>query len=917
MTIILIIIGIVAGMVISESGLSLTASVIGGVVGFLAAYVISLSNRVHDLTQQLKRLKAIVAPEQDTTPTQTPAMAKDVSAAAQPKEQQAEPVTPVAKQQATASRPLQSPASQQPPVAVSATSSTATGDNIATGIDPVFVEKIRKLLFGGNTVVRVGIIILFFGLSFLVKYATEHNKLPIEVRLIGISFGAIVMLLLGWRLRLKREAYALAMQGGAIAVLYLTTFSALRMYQLIPAGPAFFVLFALAAFSAALAVLQNSRSLAIFGISGGFLAPILTSTGHGSHVMLFSYYGLLNLGIFAIAWFKAWRALNILGFVFTFGIASLWGVLRYSPEFLYSTEPFLILYFLFYVAIAVLFATRQKPELLGYVDGTLVFGVPIAAFVLQYGLIRNIEYGLAFSALVLGLFYIALGSTLIKYGKTIMRDMSESFLAIGIIFGSFAVPLAMEGRVTAAIWALEGAGLLWIGLKQCRLFPRVFGILLQIGASISFLVAPDYRADALPVLNSNYLGYFILALSLSFAANRIHHYRNMTRPEERVFEKILFIIGSIWWFAGGLSEIHDFVGAGYDFNVSLVFIAASSVAAFVLSDVLAWRPPKFVFLILLPVMVLSAVVQAIFSSHPLEDAGYLSWPLAIAAFYWMLRQSESVDYLELRIKSFYPVMHIALLWTLLLLVIRESDWWIRQAIGTDGIWYKLTWVLIPGVYLLSLNWRWLQQRWPLTSFRQVYAIAGATPLVVFLWLWALFMMLWNPGKPDPLPFVPVLNPMDLTIVFVFLVLAGWFAVVIKKDRQADISISTPLLMKLAGISIFLWLNSVMIRTLHYWAGIELKYRVMMNSVLVQASLSLFWGFLALVIMVLSSRKTSRAGWFTGAGLLGLTVAKLFVVDLKNSSNLEAIGAFIGVGILAMVIGYFSPLPPKSLMEKQA
>lgn len=316
-------------------------------------------------------------------------------------------------------------------------------------------------------------------------------------------------------------------------------------------------------------------------------------------------------------------------------------------------------------------------------------------------------------------------------------------------------------------------------------------------------------------------------------------------------------------------------------------------------------------------MVLLAVVQTILESHPSVGGGYISWPLSIVVFYWMLRQSESVDYLETRIRSFYPVMHIALLWTVLLLVIRESDWWIRQAIGTDGIWYRLTWVLIPGFYLLSLNWQWLQQRWPLTAFRQVYAITGAIPLAAFLWLWALFMLLMNPGKPDPLPFVPVLNPMDLTIVFVFLVLAGWFTVVIRKYGKTVISISTPVLIKLAGISLFLWLNSVMIRTLHYWADVELKYRVMMRSVLVQASLSLFWGFLALVIMVLSSKKSSRAGWFTGAGLLGLTVAKLFVVDLRNSSNLEAIGAFIGVGILAMVIGYFSPLPPKSLMEKQA
>ena len=71
-----------------------------------------------------------------------------------------------------------------------------------------------------------------------------------------------------------------------------------------------------------LAVLQDARALAVLGIVGGFLAPMLASTGSGNHVALFSYYAMLNSAIFGIAWFKAWRVLNVLGFVFTFGIGS-------------------------------------------------------------------------------------------------------------------------------------------------------------------------------------------------------------------------------------------------------------------------------------------------------------------------------------------------------------------------------------------------------------------------------------------------------------------------------------------------------------------------------------------------------------------------------------------------------------------
>ena len=38
---------------------------------------------------------------------------------------------------------------------------------------------------------------------------------------------------------------------------------------------------------------------------------------------------------------------------------------------------------------------KQKPHLKGYVDASLVFGVPLLAFGLQGALVYNIEYGLA------------------------------------------------------------------------------------------------------------------------------------------------------------------------------------------------------------------------------------------------------------------------------------------------------------------------------------------------------------------------------------------------------------------------------------------------------------------------------------------------------------------------------------------
>ena len=171
--------------------------------------------------------------------------------------------------------------------------------------------------------------------------------------------------------------------------MYLDVFFALKTFELIGA-PLGFVLFAgLGVATIALAVKLDARAFAALGLIGAFLAPILASTGSGNHVLLFSYYLLLNLLILGASWFKAWRELNFIGFLFTFAIALIWGYATYQPENFSTVEPFLILFFLLYLAIPILFALRQPPELKGFVDGTLVFGMPLSAAMLQAALTRG------------------------------------------------------------------------------------------------------------------------------------------------------------------------------------------------------------------------------------------------------------------------------------------------------------------------------------------------------------------------------------------------------------------------------------------------------------------------------------------------------------------------------------------------
>jgi hypothetical protein len=112
--------------------------------------------------------------------------------------------------------------------------------------------------------------------------------------------------------------------------MYLTVFAAFRLYGLLEPLPAFALMIIVCGLSCALALLQNSRALAVAAFAGGFAVPLLLSTGQGSHVGLFSYYTLLNLAILFIAYKRSWRILNVVGFIATFGVATAWGVLKYT-----------------------------------------------------------------------------------------------------------------------------------------------------------------------------------------------------------------------------------------------------------------------------------------------------------------------------------------------------------------------------------------------------------------------------------------------------------------------------------------------------------------------------------------------------------------------------------------------------------
>ena len=547
-----IIAGLFVGVLSHEAG----GYIVGGIIGLLLVQFADLKAKIFKLENQLKNKSTSRSIQPITTESINNVVddpSPEIDAIENNKEVQSQLSSDKQKLQV---EPIEVISQTNKPKTI-APRPVKTGP---TAIEKAF-SKIKSMVVGyftgGNSLVRTGMLVLFIGVAFLLKYVAERTVVPIEYRYIGVILGCLVMLVLGWKLRKKRLGFALSLEGGGIGLLYITLFAALRLHNLLPPHIVLLLLIGIVVFSAVLAVFQDSMALAIIGMLGGFAAPILTSTGSGSHVQLFSYYLLLNIGVFAIAWFKSWRILNVLGFVATFGIGSLWGFKYYKPEFLFSVEPFLVAYFLLYTFIAVLFALKQPPKLKGINDGTIIFGTPLVGFALQAALMKDSVYGLAYSALALGIFYVLLAFVIKRMKKPYMKDLIESFVALGIGFATLAIPLGFDGRVTSAMWVAEGCALLWVGIRQSRMLPRFSGYALSVLGMIAFFVEKKSSADLMPWLNADYIGALIIFFATAFIGLHVRNNSSKLLSLESNWIPSFMVIASLcWWTYGGMLEIY-------------------------------------------------------------------------------------------------------------------------------------------------------------------------------------------------------------------------------------------------------------------------------------------------------------------------------------------------------------------------
>lgn len=791
----------------------------------------------------------------------------------------------------------------EPVIAVSETPYPA--DNTAAGQKSP-AAGILEWLLNGNLPAKTGILLLFIGLSYLLKFSIENNILTPEVRLIGSGILSVTLFVVGWCVRHKNRLYSLIVQGGSLGAFYITIFAAYKLYQFLPVTFALVLMVIICLASVFFAVLQNAVSLALLAVIGGYAAPVLLSTGSGNYIALFSYYLMLSVSILVMNYWQGWRVLNIAGFAFTFVVGVLWGVNNYLPEYYLSCQIFIILNLVVYGLMTQQYARHHvrtddgRKQLM--VDSVLLFAPPILAFSLQYAITEPFYLGTAMSSLAFGLLYLLLTVISLRRFRADGQRLSLGFLLLSIGFISLAVPMAMSPQWTSVSWTIEGLAILWFAClqKQRIVGWSATGLVLLGFASLLCSMDFIYWSEQTTWM------YIFQWAGLLVAGALHHHFRLMSRS--KLISGLLIIPAMITWLswlrilpwlspAGELLSGEEYVLSGLVMSVWSWFFLARKVH---------WTQLYYCISALWIVSLLMLCGYILSGIHP---AGSL-----YGGFIWLLITGSMITFIRLlpspppRIIS--NLMHGATLWTVIGLLAAEVLWSEAQLPWGMEEWaYFIAVLAACGVFFVLYAMQRL--KWPPMHNHAALYWQSTYPLAVLLGL-ALLAGNMQDGQLSLWQYVPLLNPLDEAGMFGLAALWCLYDALIRTAPKVRFraDIVRVLGIVIAGLGIW-WVNGILIRALAFADGTAWTTAALLQSRLIQTTLAIVWALTAVILMITATRRDKRHLWLAGAVIFAVVIIKLFVVDMNQSSGLARAGAFIGVALLILVVGYFSPLPPKT------
>ena len=373
---------------------------------------------------------------------------------------------------------------------------------------------------GSHWLNRIGIAALLIGVSYFLKYAFENNWIGPAGRVtIGLLAGVAVVV---WSERFRSRGYrtfSYSLKAVGIGTLYLSLWAAFQVYSLIPSEVAFVAMVAVTSATGVMAVRQDAEILAAFALTGGFVTPLLLSTGQNRELALFSYVALLDLAVLALVVLKPWRRLLLLSYAGTLLLYVGWYSSFYSRSQISLTTAFATLFFAIFAAAPVVAQaggdTRTSSSVL------FVAFVNAGAYFFEiYAMFSDVnKTETAWFALALAAIYILLS----RQGRS-GRNASETaqslhflHLALAIGFITIAIPISLDGHWITIGWFVEAGVLLWVAERIHSDFLNAFAVGALVLGVCRLLLIDNFYSNTL-IFNARMATYAVAIAVLGIVA---------------------------------------------------------------------------------------------------------------------------------------------------------------------------------------------------------------------------------------------------------------------------------------------------------------------------------------------------------------------------------------------------------------
>lgn len=736
----------------------------------------------------------------------------------------------------------------------------------------------------------LGAIALALAGVFLVKYSFEQGWISPTIRVaLGILFG-LGLLVGGEFLRKKSPRIGEALSAAAIADLFACFLAGIHLYRLIPPGVGFGLMVLTTAVAVGLS-LRQGPIVAIVGLIGGYLTPLLVRTGSGDAGKLFAYLLVLQIGLLAVSKKRAWWP--IAGASLAAGL--LWVAVWLTEPYKAGDGLWLGLFLLVSAASAVVAilgvpkkegsaAIARGPAVLAGLAVAAALGV--LAFVAGRGGFAPTEIGL-FALLGAGALFLAHRRADLEPLAWVSAVLSAALVAV---WGGSIGPTSLPAEVLRFVYGAAALGALfalggYVGLWRAR-HPGRWGSLSAAAALAFFLIVWAVAAQRFPMVHFGAwsLGLAVLGLlgALPLATRR------KARPELSPALAALAV------------AITTFVSLAAPMELERPWIAvawALEVAA------LVWLAGRFnlpALRTLARVVAASVAVRLLLNpfvlEYPIGERPIWNWllygygvPLAAFALAAWLARRQAAGWPDgagpnrpARLGSELEVGAVAFAFALITLQIRQLFHPGRLGHGdptfTEWSSYDAAWLL------LGLGLLWVARSRPRKSFRWTgVALFGLGLAATFAGPSFLLNPLWNDSDVGALP---VLN----LLLFGFGVPIVLILVGAREARRRGWGKTAKLLSVASLLLAFLLLSLEVRQAFH--GGLLSQGE---TTTAERYAYSVAWLVFGLGLLALGIRRKSTALRWASLAVTLLAVAKVFLYDASNLTGLYRVVSFLGLG----------------------